>query len=458
MQAIIVLYMIKSLHYADDKTYLLVGAFSSLLYLTPVIGGYLADRFMGFRQSMYWGGVLLIAGYVLAAIPTENAFFYGLSFVIVGNGFFKPSVSSIVGDLYAPDDSRHESGYTIFYMGINLGSMIPPLFIGYLVSHYGWHWGFLLAAFGALGALINFFAGRKSLGTAGQMPLKSPIHDIGKRGLFFSLLVIGIALMVYLVHLVFYIPEQANLILISFSILILLAVIWFLVKENNDQRRKMIACLILILISVGFWALYFQTYTSLMLFADRNMGKEMLGFPVDAEFTQFFNPFIILLLSPIFSWLWGWLENKRLNPSTPLKFSFGILLMAFGFLFLGGAAAFLSPNGITSPWWLAVSYIFQASGELLLSPIGLAMITRLSPRHLVGMMMGVWFFMQSAAFSIGGLLSTLADVPKHATAIDSINIYSHAFNVFGIFSMSLAIVSFLLMPYLKRLINSNQGE
>lgn len=449
--------MIKSLHYTDDKTYLLVGAFSSLLYLTPVIGGYLADRFMGFQQSIYWGGVLLIAGYVLASIPTESAFFYGLSFVIVGNGFFKPSVSSIVGDLYAPDDHRHESGYTIFYMGINLGSMIPPLFIGSLVSHYGWHWGFLLAAFGASGALINFFAGRKRLGTAGQMPAKSPIHDIGKRGLFFSLLVVGIALMVYLVHLVFYIPEEANLILISFSILILLAVIWFLLKENDEQRRKMIACLILILISVGFWALYFQTYTSLMLFADRNMGKEMLGFPIDAEFTQFFNPFIILLLSPIFSWLWGWLENKKLNPSTPLKFSFGILLMAIGFLFLGGAAAFLSQNGITSPWWVAISYIFQASGELLLSPIGLAMITRLSPRHLVGMMMGVWFFMQSAAFSVGGLLSTLADVTKHATAIDSSGIYSHAFNVFGIFSMSLAIVSFLLMPYLKRLINPNQS-
>jgi POT family proton-dependent oligopeptide transporter len=219
----------------------------------------------------------------------------------------------------------------------------------------------------------------------------------------------------------------------------------------------MVACLILIVISVGFWAIYNQTFTSLMLFADRNMSKNLLGFTIDAEFTQFFNPFFIILLSPVLSWLWIRLDEKGLNPSTPTKFTLGVLFMAIGFIVLGLGVKAFNIDGAASPWWLILSYFLQTIGELLISPIGLAMVTRLSPRHLVGMMMGVWFLTQSAAFAIGGGLATLSDVPKDIMGAASLGIYSHAFFIYGGISLVLAVISFALIPFLNRLIGKTNG-
>jgi POT family proton-dependent oligopeptide transporter len=215
----------------------------------------------------------------------------------------------------------------------------------------------------------------------------------------------------------------------------------------------MIACLILILISVGFWAIYNQTYTSLMLYADRNMNKEFLGITIDAEFTQFFNPFFIVLFSPILSRLWIILHKKKRNPSTPTKFSFGVLFMALGFFFLGLGGVCFGRNGETSSYWLMGSYLLQTIGELLLSPIGLSMITTLSPKHLVGMMMGVWFLTQAAAFAIGGGLATLSSVSANTPVENALKIYDKAFFIYGGLALSLAILSFILTPYLRRLIH-----
>ena len=219
----------------------------------------------------------------------------------------------------------------------------------------------------------------------------------------------------------------------------------------------MIACLILTVISIGFWAVYNQTFTSLMLFADRNMSKELLGFTIDAEFTQFFNPFFIIVLSPILSWLWLHLHNKNKNPSTPLKFSVGILCMAIGYFVLGGGVLTFNVDGNASPWWLILSYFIQTVGELLISPIGLAMVTRLTPRHLVGLMMGVWFLTQSAAFAIGGGLATISDVPKEITGTVSLEIYGHAFIAYGLISLVLAVIGFALIPFLNKLIGEMEG-
>lgn len=453
VQTILVLYMSKGLSYSDSKSYLLYGAFSSMLYLTPVIGGYIADRFIGFRQSIILGAILFIIGYGLMAIEDTQALFLGLSVVIVANGFFKPNVSSIVGDLYTADDPRRDGGFTLFYMGINVGSLIPPIFAGALVAAYHWGSGFLVASLGMVISLITFLAGKKRIGTAGETPstshlLKSHSVKIG----FYLLLFVGILVSIGVLHLLLYHPKEANLILILASLGIIAAVLFFLFKELPEQRRRMIACLILILISVGFWAIYNQTFTSLMLFADRNMSKEWLGMTIDAEFTQFYNPFFIILLSPLLSWLWVRLDEKGKNPSTPLKFSFGVLFMAIGFFVLGAGVLYFNKGGLASPWWLILSYFIQTCGELLISPIGLAMVTRLSPKHLVGMMMGVWFLTQSAAFAIGGGLATISDVPKNVTGIASLKIYAHAFFVYGSISFALAILSFILIPYLKRLI------
>jgi len=457
LQTIIILYMTKSLLMTDDKAYLLYGTFSSMLYLTPVIGGYVADKYLGFQRSIIVGGVLLTIGYLLCALPQTHFFFLGLSVIIVANGLFKPNVSSIVGDLYRPGDERRDGGFTLFYMGINIGSLIPPLFTGYLVSHYGWHLGFIAAALGMGIGLATFIIGKSRLRSCGTLPAMSPLHDRSAALTFYSIFYVAIIGCIGAMMFLFHFPAETDIILAVASLLVLCIVIYFLLKEKPAQRNKMIACLILILISVGFWAIYNQTFTSLMLYADRNMDKEFLGITIDAEFTQFFNPFFIILLSPILSRLWIFLNKKKNNPSTPTKFSFGVLFMGLGFFFLGFGGVCCGSDGETSSYWLVGSYFLQTIGELLLSPIGLAMITTLSPKHLVGMMMGVWFLTQSAAFAIGGGLATLASVPAKTPLFNALKIYDKAFFIYGSLALALAILSFSLIPYLKRLIHG-QGK
>lgn len=452
LNTIIILYMTHALGFTDTHADLLYGAFSSLLYLTPAIGGYIADRYMGFQRAIIWGGVLFIIGYGLTAFPGQKLFFLGLSILIIANGFFKPNVSSIVGTLYETNDPRRDGGFTLFYMGINIGSLIPPIFIGAVVHYYGWHTGFLFAALGMLIGMITFWFGRRQLGLKGKLPEYSPLNRKRlSRISFYSLLCVGMVVSVILLQWCFRFPKSTNIAVIVGSIAIFLTVLYFLLKENREQRRKMIASLILIAISVGFWALYNQTFTSLMLFADRNMDTHFLGFKIDAEFTQFFNPFFIVALSPLLSRLWINFAKKNMNPSTPSKFALGVLCIALGFLLLAVGAYFFGHQGLTSPWWLVSSYLLQTIGELFLSPVGLAMITVLSPPRLVGMMMGVWFLSQSAAFAIGGGLATLASIPKDLSATASLPIYAHAFLLYGIITTMLAIVSFALVPLLRRL-------
>lgn len=453
VQTILVLYLSKGLKMADSEAYLLYGAFSSMLYLTPVIGGYIADRFIGFRQAIILGAILFMIGYALIAIPNRSALFFGLSIIVLGNGFFKPNVSSIVGDLYADNDPRREGGFTYFYMGINIGSLIPPLFAGALVAAYSYGSGFLLASLGMIFALVTFLVGSRRLQNIGSVPLSSPI--LKSRSIllaFYALLVVGILVAIGIVDLLLFHPAETNLILVLASIGIIGVLFFYIFKEKLEQRRKMYACLILIVVSIGFWAVYNQTFTSLMLFADRNISKTLLGLPINAEFTQFFNPFFIIIFTPLLSSLW-----VRFNPSTPAKFALGALFMAIGFIVLGGGVFFFHANGLTSPWWLILSYGLQTIGELLISPIGLAMVTRLSPRHLVGLMMGIWFLVQSAAFAIGGGLATISSVPEGISETAALQIYSRAFLIYGSIALALALFTFAMIPFLKRLIGNIEG-
>ncbi len=458
-QTILVLYMSQALRYSDQEAFLVYGAFSAMLYLTPTMGGYLADRFLGFQKAILLGSLLFIIGYLLTAIPGNKIFFLGLSFVIIANGFFKPNVSTLVGDLYTANDPRREGGFTLFYMGINIGSLIPPLFIGSVVKKWGWHWGFLLAAIGMIISFFTFLTGRKVLGNAGAVPKHSILfQQKWKRWFFHFLLFIGIVISLFVFYTILQYPIVSNAVLVCLASLVLVYVFFSLTKQEKTQRDKMIAALILILISTGFWAVYNQTYTSLMLFAKRNMEKSFLGLTIDPEFTQFFNPFFIVIFSPILSVLWTKLEERKTNPSIPMKFSFGIVFMAIGFLLLSFGTTFSSHFGQTSAWWLVMSYFFQTLGELLLSPIGLSMITKLSPKNLMGLMMGVWFLTQSASYAIGSDLALFAEVPKKWTAAQSLPIYTHAFLIYGLISIALAIVSFAFVPYLNKLISGKTSS
>jgi proton-dependent oligopeptide transporter, POT family len=452
LQTILILYMSKALFMTDMAANSLYAAFNSLLYLTPTIGGFIADRYLGFQRAIILGGNMLIAAYIITALPIQWCFFVGLSLLICANGFFKPNVSSIVGELYHANDARRDGGFTLFYMGINLGSLIPPLIAGYIVLHYGWTAGFLLAALGMLIGQLTFLLFRKGLQGAGAVPNRRPQYLPNWR--FYTMLTLGIAGIMAICNVAFHYPHITNYLIEVSALIIFLITLLFISREQSTSRKRMLACLVLIIISIGFWSLYNQTFMSLMFFADRNMNKEILGIPLDAEATQFFNPFFIIVLSPILNRLWIKLDHYGLNPSVQVKFSLGVLFMCSGFLLLAIGATHYSNNGLTSAWWLSASYFLQTIGELLLSPIGLAMITVLCPKKLVGMMMGVWFFSQTASFAIADKLADLAAVPNHTSTIDSLAIYSHAFTVYAIISLIIALVSFALVPFLKRMINS----
>lgn len=452
LQTIIILYMTKALMMPDAQANLLYAASSSLLYLTPMIGGYLADRYLGFQRSITIGGILFIIAYLICAMPQKSAFFLGLSLLICANGFFKPNVSAIVGELYQPNDPRRDGGFTLFYMGINIGALIPPLIAGALVTKYGWHSGFIVAALGMAIGQVIFMLGKKVLGNAGLYPRQSEKpQPLNKK--FYALLFSGVAIFIGLCQLAFIHPEGTSYIVAVASVVVLLVTAFFLMKEPLQQRKRMFASLILIFISIGFWSLYNQGFTSLMLFADRNMIHSIWGIPLDAEATQFFNSFFIIALSPILSRLWIRMDQSGFNPSVQKKFALGIVFMSLGYLFLAfGAQYFGTENGLTSPWWLVGSYLLQTVGELLVSPIGLAMITVLCPKRLVGMMMGVWFFAQAASFAVGGFLANIAALPEHVSAAASLPIYSHAFTIYGLIALGMAAVSFALLPLINRMV------
>ena len=453
LQTIIILYMTKGLLMPDKQANLLYAAANSLLYLTPLVGGYIADRYLGFQRTIMIGGILFIIAYTLAAFPGKPLFFLGLSLLICANGFFKPNVSAIIGELYHDNDPRRDGGFTLFYMGINVGALIPPLIAGGLVAKYGWHAGFVLAAVGMTIGQIIFIFGRKTLGDAGLYPKgRSDTRPPGIK--FYLLLAAGTIVFVCLCQLAFLSPEVTDIVIEIAAVLVLLTVLVFLFREKLEQRKKMFACLILIIISAAFWSLYNQAFTSLMLFADRNMEQHILGIPLDAEATQFFNPLFILALSPLLSHLWIRMDGFGMNPATQMKFALGMLCVTAGFLLLALGAHYFRNNGLISSWWLVGSYFFQTVGELLISPIGLAMVTVLCPKHLVGMMMGVWFFAQAASFAVGGMLANLAAMPEGLSAIHSLPIYGHAFLLFGLISLGMTLVSFILLPLLNRMTRS----
>jgi POT family proton-dependent oligopeptide transporter len=455
VQTILILYLTKGLLFSDHDANLLYAAFAALLYLTPTFGGYIADKYLGFQKAIIIGGILFMLGYFLMATHQHILFFLGLSILIAANGFFKPNVSSIVGTLYRDDDPRRDSGFTLFYMGINIGAVIPPLFSGTLVEHYGWHAGFFTAALGMIICLFTFIIGKRRFDNKGLAPADSPLNkDQLARQKFYFLFAVGLVVAVACFYLALSFPETTSILVVIAAVVFVGFIIFSMLGEAKAARHKMYASLVLMVISVAFWALYNQTFTSLTLFADRNMVPYIWGFRVDAEFMQGFNPFFIIILSPLVSKLWIYLGKRNLTLSFPMKFSLGVLLVSLGFLVLGLGTQFFAHAAVVSPWWLVMGYFLQTSGELLLSPIGLSMITVLSPKHMVGMMMGVWFFSISSGYAAAGYLANLAAVPEHTSKIASLAIYNHAFWLFGGVSLVLSLLTFFLIPSLKRMIGT----
>jgi POT family proton-dependent oligopeptide transporter len=420
-----------------------------------VVGGYFADKYLGIKQSIYWGASLFIIGYLLMSLPQQRAFYLGLSFLCIGNGFFKPNIMNILGQLYSgPEDHRRNSGFTLFYMSINMGALLPPLFLGPLVKAFNWEAGFMLALFGMIFSFVIVFLGRMQLKRYGNIPLGSQYRTKGKRKNFLWLFGGGLVVCIALLDLLLRFARQVDYLVIGISIIFLGVVFYYLSQEPKIKRMRMTAALILTLISGGFWMFYAQGSSLLVLFAKRSMEMRVFGLPLNPEIILFFTPFFIIILCPFLSKLWLYLAHRAKDPSTPVKFALGIFLMAAAYFVLALSVSLFRGSSTVSVGWIGLSYLFQAVGELLISPVGLAMITVLSPKEHLGLMMGIWFLIQAAAFALSGELGSVAAITSDMSNQQVALVYSKAFFFYACLCFALALVALFCIPLLKKLMRS----
>jgi proton-dependent oligopeptide transporter, POT family len=457
VNGLLILYLTKALLFSDDKAYSLFAAFSALIWLTPSIGGFLADRFFGFRKILMIGGILLIIGYALLALHRQSTFYLAMSFLLIGNGFFKPCIEGLLGTLYeGAKDPRRDSGFTIYYMGINIGGMLGPIISGFLAAQFGWEIGFLAASLGMLIGLLIFIFGRKHLGNRGLAPelripnqyqFLLPLQVFLQYGLIVAVIIAGYFLLLHV--------SYANITVELLGSLILIAYFVSAFRQDKASRQKMLACLGLVLFSIAFWTLYQQAPMSVNLFTERNVDRVFFGYTIPTVMFQSLNPIFIVFFTPIMNAFWNEIARRRWFMSTAMKFVWGIFLMGLGFLVLNWSVTF-SNDGIVSVSWLIASYMLQSVGELALSPIGLSMMTGMAPKNTIGLMIGTWYLASAASNAIAGIVAKFSSIPEgNMPVIASAHIYAKAFAWYGGCAISVAFIGLLCVPLLSRMMGES---
>jgi len=455
MRALLVLYMTKVLFEkmeqgeADALSYGIYGAFNALLYGTPVIGGMLADRLLGFRRAVIIGGFFMALGqFTLAGtIGNETAFFVGLALLVVGNGMFKPNISSFLGEFYDKDDPRKDGGFTIFYMGINIGAFLSPLTCGYLGEQIGWEYGFLAAGVGICIGVFVFWHKMRDFDDKGLPPKPEAIHA----PMFFGLggqttVLLGCLLSIPLIAVLLSQETVVSWILIVAGIGILGYLVLSSVKSDDQvSGQRLLVVVVLFFFHMIFWTLFEQAGASLTLFTERYVDRH--GIPT-SQF-QALNPFYIMVLAPVFSWIWIRLRKTGKEPRTPMKFVLGLVQMAAGYAVIVWGASQAGEAAIPLIF-LAVMYLLHTTGELSLSPVGLSVVTKLSPTKVVGFVMGTWFLSIGFAHKIAGELGKLAASPKDGDA-GGMAAFTDMYWTWGVLVvLGSALFLFVLSPILKK--------
>lgn len=454
MKALLLAYMVTELRFDEPKGYAILGSYAALVYTMPLFGGVMADRFLGYRKAVLYGGILMTIGHLVLAVPEDWSFFYGMAFIICGNGFFKPNISSLVGTLYADNDPRKDSGFSIFYMGINIGAALGGLLCGYVGQQIDWHYGFGLAGIFMLLGLVVFFFGQKSLHQRGLPPnpplLRKPVFaGISTEVLIYtaSLLIIPVIVALFNQY------ELMDYIMFGLGALSIGYILFIAFQLESSERSKLFAALVLIIFSTLFWAFYEQNAGSLNLFAMRNVDMEVAGVALPAlAVNNFLPPAWVILLSFFFARLWPALNRKGLEPSTPMKFGLSFILLGIGFSVFYISSNLNADSGLIPLFAFAAGYFFIICGELCISPIGLSMITKLSPAKIVAMMMGIWFFASAIGEFLAGKIGSLMSVPEDVVdnPVLSLPYYADIISQIGIYSVVIGVVLILMGPLIRK--------
>ncbi len=473
MKFLLLLYLTKYHLFSDANGLEVLGGYAALVYAMPVIGGLLADRYLGMRKAVVFGGLLLVMGHFGMAFEGEQArlvngevvrdegalqiFYFSLALIVIGVGFLKPNISTIVGQLYAQDDPRRDSGFTIFYMGINLGAFTATLLCGYLGETYGWGYGFGAAGIGMLAGLISFLYGQKHLHGHAEpkdpelLKQKSAI-GISKEMTIYLCALGGVAVAWQMLQFHGAVGTLLNVL----SVVVLVGMGWFItVKCNADERSRMIVLIILITSTVVFWALFEQSSASMTLYADRVLNRNLLGVELTASQFGAMNSMFIFMFAPFFAWMWTALARRGLEPSTPVKFALGIGQAGLGFGALVIGASMPDESGRVFAYWMVLAYLLHTTGELCLSPVGLSAVTKLAVPSVVGVMMGAWFLATAYSEFVAVQLSKIAAIDTVNGGVTDISLalasYTDLFT--SLFWVGLAVSAFMLLisPLLKKM-------
>ena len=404
------------------------GLYTGLVYLLGLPGGWVADHLWGQRKAVFVGGCIIAAGHFSMAVPTDFNFFLGLILIILGTGLLKPNVSSVVADLYPEGGARRDAGFSIFYMGINVGAFAGPLICGYLGQDWNWHWGFSVAGFGMVLGLIQFRLGYGRLGDSGTLRSdRTPeqLRSLSRR-FFGGCAAVALALVAFgalvsrgaIPVSLTQVAEGLAGVIVTVVLAFFIYLMWF-GGHDETERKKIGAIFWFALLAVVFWSGFEQAGSSLNLFAEDFTDRTIGSWSYPASWLQSVNAFFIVVLAPVFGWLWVWLANRNANPSTPVKFGLGLLGLSAGFFVIAWGAANATADAPVSASWLVVMYFLHTVGELALSPVGLSAVTKLAPANRVSQMMGLWFVATSLGNVVAGLvagrLESLAPAPLFST-------------------------------------------
>lgn len=478
MKALLIYYLVKYHLFSDEIGNYIVGSYAAMVYALPVVGGFIADKYLGFKKAVIFGGILLVIGHlglvyeghqaflneaneVVQDKAALNIFFLSLSFIILGVGFLKANISSIVGNLYEENDIRRDSGFTIFYMGINLGSFIATLLCGWLGENYGWGYGFGAAGIGMVLGLITFIRGQKYFEGKAESPNLALLNKKWFLGISSEWLTyITTFLMLFVISFIVQRHEVVDMLLKIAGGLSVILIIFYALKEEKINRDRLFALAILIIFSVVFWALFEQAYTSMNMYADRVLNRQFFGWTIPGPWFLSLNALFIILFAPVIAKIWIKLGNH--NPNTAVKFGLAIILVGIGFGALVLGAQSTIEGAKVAMIWIVLAYFFHTMGELCLSPVGLSAVTKLSPKKIVGFMMGVWFLATAASEFIAAVLANLAKIDTSGGEVSDVSkaltSYTQLFTTLFWSGLIIGTILIVLSPLIKYLMHGVDKE
>lgn len=452
MRGMLTVFMVSQLLMDEKVANLQYGATQAFVYAFTFIGGLFADKILGFRKSLFWGGLLMITGSCILAANPQKFFFLGLSFSIIGTGFFKPNISTMVGSLYHSNDSRRDAGFSLFYSGINIGALLGGYICVAIGKEYSWNLAFGLAAIVMTISLLTFIFTQRKMGPIGLSPLKPDAEGKTKK-LPEILVYIGSLIIIPVIMTMVSKTEYTDWFMYIIGPCTLIYIFYEMTKFSKAEQKKLWAALIFIVFSIFFWAFFEQSGGSLNLFASNNLKDHLLFFKADPNgINNSANSLFVIIFAPLLGIFWTWLSMRKKEPNTVVKFGLGFIFLSLAFYTFYATRFFADANGMTSLNVFTLAYFVITFGELCLSPIGLSIMTKLSPKPLQGVMMGMWFLASAYGQYVAGLLGAGMTSPKdNATAMDKLISYTDGYKQLAIYAIVLGILLVVISPLVRKL-------